>query len=240
MGAADGGEDGARADDLLADLLGPAAVAVADTWLSPWRAAGGQAERSAAEVVVSADCMVADDGEGDGIVCIGADGDATCVCLYDAGRAVEGVALRLTGHADRVCSVAAAGERIVSGSVDKTIRLWSRESGECTAVLGGRHPRLTPCSLMPALAMYTLTTASVPSSSHSWQPCLGCAGLDDVCYSLALRGDELLSGEGSNCKGAKAGAKARLWTLSGKGATIAATYAEHTGPIWVRHPLSPL
>ena len=43
----------------------------------------------------------------------------------------------LQGHTDHVCCVAIRGDLIASGSRDKTIRLWSKRAGSCTATLTG-------------------------------------------------------------------------------------------------------
>ena len=79
----------------------------------------------------TADCLAAD---GDALVCIGGDGDASTVSVYSASR---GEAVRhLRGHTDKVTCVACEGDVIASSGRDKTIRLWSRESGACTAAFG--------------------------------------------------------------------------------------------------------
>ena len=78
-----------------------------------------------------ADCLAADDLD-DMIVCMGSDGDATTVATYSASKGDD---LCLVGHRDAVCCVAMNGELIASGSLDYSIRLWSRSTGEKVAVL---------------------------------------------------------------------------------------------------------
>ena len=45
----------------------------------------------------------------------------------------------LSGHADRVMSVAfsADGSKVVSGSDDKTVKIWSADNGEVLQTLSG-------------------------------------------------------------------------------------------------------
>ncbi len=43
--------------------------------------------------------------------------------------------LRLTGHKDLVTSFASAGKMLFSGSFDKTIKIWDRETGQCLQTL---------------------------------------------------------------------------------------------------------
>ena len=80
-----------------------------------------------------ADCLVAD-ARDDTLMCMGSDGDATSVSTYSS---TLGPDLCMLGHEEAVCSVAMNGELIASGSVDGTIRIWSRSQGECFAVLTG-------------------------------------------------------------------------------------------------------
>ena len=76
----------------------------------------------------TSDCLSAD---GDTLVCIGGDGDPNSVSVYSASA---GEVVRcLSGHTDKVACVACEGDVIASSGRDKTIRLWSRESGACTA-----------------------------------------------------------------------------------------------------------
>src|SRR5512147_3004577 len=43
------------------------------------------------------------------------------------------------GHTRRVSSVCLTGSRALSGSLDKTLRLWDVASGECLSVLSGHE-----------------------------------------------------------------------------------------------------
>ena len=56
-------------------------------------------------------------------------------------------------------------------------------------------------------------------------------GCEESIFALALRGDVLISGEGSSgVRGGKAGGVARVWALSKRAVT--AVLPEHNGPIW--------
>ena len=60
---------------------------------------------------------------------VGGDGDPATVSVCSAS---SGEVLRnLSGHTDKVACVACDGDRIASSGRDKTIRVWSRASGEC-------------------------------------------------------------------------------------------------------------
>ena len=71
--------------------------------------------------------------DGDEIAFVGGDGEwaTVSVCSASSGEAVR----HLRGHTDRVACVACDGDRIASSGKDKTIRLWSRSSGACTATI---------------------------------------------------------------------------------------------------------
>ena len=55
----------------------------------------------------------------------------------------------LSGHADFVTSVAfsAAGSKVVSGSEDKTVKIWSADSGEVLQTLSGEIDMNHTCIL---------------------------------------------------------------------------------------------
>ena len=57
----------------------------------------------------------------------------------------------LEGHSDFVQSVSITpdGRRAVSGSVDKTVRLWDIESGECLRILEGHYEKVSCVSITP-------------------------------------------------------------------------------------------
>ena len=176
------------------------------------RATWSRGGKVAVRVDVATDCIAV---RGDEVVCAGADGDKCAVCVYSL--AAGGVALSLSGHTDRIISVATLGNVsssaddsddgdgggeyiIASGSRDRTIRLWSRLRGECLRVLEGSG---------------------------------------DSVYSLAMHAGLILSGEPSSHQGAIA--KARLWSVgyvqfdsgvSVTSASVKSTFAEHGGPVW--------
>ena len=57
----------------------------------------------------------------------------------------------LAGHTDRVncCSVTPDGSSAVSGSNDKTLRLWDLSTGKCTRVMKGHTDLVLCCSVTP-------------------------------------------------------------------------------------------
>ena len=78
-----------------------------------------------------ADCLAMDGGDGT-VLCMGSDGDATTVATYTAAAGPD---LCLIGHTAAVCSVATNGNLFASGSLDRTIKLWSQSTGLEVAVL---------------------------------------------------------------------------------------------------------
>ncbi|MCP4218594.1 MAG: WD40 repeat domain-containing protein [bacterium] len=56
-----------------------------------------------------------------------------------------------TGHTSGVNAVGitADGKRIISGSSDKTLRCWNRETAECDAILQGHTDEITSLALLP-------------------------------------------------------------------------------------------
>mmetsp|Transcript_53648 Transcript_53648/g.138697 ORF Transcript_53648/g.138697 Transcript_53648/m.138697 type:complete len:304 (+) Transcript_53648:1-912(+) len=81
----------------------------------------------------TADCLAIDEMGDDTIACIGGNGDKAVVSLFSVGSG--GSSTHLRGHEGQVCAVAVQGDVVASSSRDKTIRLWSRANGSCTAIL---------------------------------------------------------------------------------------------------------
>ena len=57
----------------------------------------------------------------------------------------------LEGHQNwvRACTFAPDGRRLVSGSYDRTLRLWDVDSGECLRVLEGHEGWVKACAFAP-------------------------------------------------------------------------------------------
>jgi predicted glutamine amidotransferase len=101
---------------------------------------------------------------------------------------------RFTGHTGPVLCLATSGRHAFSGSVDRTVRAWDTDTGECVRVLGGhRHPvqRLAVAGRLLASAGggHILTHDTV-----SWAPVHGIQlpeGTGSV-YALNIGGDGTL------------------------------------------------
>jgi len=58
---------------------------------------------------------------------------------------LSGKCLRtLSGHSRSVCALDAVGNVIVSGSSDKTVKIWNMDTGECVLTLEG-HQNTVSC-----------------------------------------------------------------------------------------------
>lgn len=66
-------------------------------------------------------------------------------------REPESLIKNLIGHTDSVLSYAFSpdGKRIVSGSLDKTLKVWDAETEEETATLAGHTKYVTSCAFSP-------------------------------------------------------------------------------------------
>ncbi len=75
---------------------------------------------------------------------------------------------RLVGHTDRVCSVSFSsdGETLVSGSYDKTIKLWNVGTGKEICTLTGHNDIVTSVSFSPDGE--TVASGSVDSTIKLW------------------------------------------------------------------------
>lgn len=66
-------------------------------------------------------------------------------------RLDQGVTLTLTGHGAEVtaCAISADGQRVLSASTDKTLRLWDLESGHLLTTFTGHTEEITACAFTP-------------------------------------------------------------------------------------------
>jgi hypothetical protein len=107
-----------------------------------WRRGAQKPAEMEANCGYTADCLAASE-EGDALIGIGGDGDKASVCTYSVSDGQ--LQKSMLGHSAQVCSVAINAtdpDQIASGSRDRTIRLWSRSKGECTAVLEGSEEQI--------------------------------------------------------------------------------------------------
>ena len=132
-------EDNARLDSQDGAATRSDVVTVSQLAAS-WEKAWSKGATRSLELAVSTDCMTLYGVE---LICCGAVNEQNSITVYSL--ADREILLTFSGHSERVCSLAtvASSENaddhylIVSGSRDKTIRIWSRMSGGCLGVVHG-------------------------------------------------------------------------------------------------------
>ena len=113
------------------------ASGVAAAWPDGWRRGVTSGKSMAGYLTLQSitDCLASIDRTDLLVTAGSAEGEdgGLRVCIFSAteGRLVQSLA----GHTQLVTSVACDGDRIASGSRDKTLRLWSRADGRCVATL---------------------------------------------------------------------------------------------------------
>ncbi|HYO59630.1 WD40 repeat domain-containing protein, partial [Archangium sp.] len=81
--------------------------------------------------------------------------------------------LTLSGHAHRVtaCAWSPDGQRLLSGSDDKSLRVWDTGSGECLLTLSGHTDTVTACAWSPD--GQRLLSGSFDNSLRVWDAASG-------------------------------------------------------------------
>ena len=227
----------------LVELLGgPNVAKTAAAWLQPWRATGGSAAREwevDAVLKSHADCLAVDPLDGGTLVCIGGDGDVKTVSLFSAVRGGETVQ-SFVGHTDMVTSVACHGDLIASASgKDRTIRLWSRASASCMAVLEGCGELIYGLSLSESRLLSgegTPASSKVRARTRLWDVPATLASVSDGSPPVVLAEFAEAAGPiwsvalGADCAvSASHDVNARVWPLDGRTAMLGAL--QH--PAWV-------
>ena len=72
------------------------------------------------------------------------------------------------GHSDRITSIAISpdGKTIVSGSLDRTLKIWDMQSGECLNTLEGHSNRIASIAISPNGK--TIVSGSEDSTIKIW------------------------------------------------------------------------
>ena len=101
----------------------------------------------------------------------------------------------LEGHSGLVTSVAVEGNVVVSGSLDKTIRVWDRESGKALRVLEGHSEFVTSV----AVTGNVVVSGSIDETIRIWDRESGkmlrvLEGHSDWVNSVAVTGNLVVSG----------------------------------------------
>ena len=160
-------------------------------------AAGGEPGRGGEVVVWSAERLAREDG----------------------GEATE--PLRLTGHADAVLAAAATpdGTTLVTGSYDRTVRLWNLETGVQTAVLTGHQGPVYGVAVHPALPL--AATAGDDATVKLWDVAADTPAddrrLDTLTEPTAAQFAVSFSPDGTHLAAAGADSRVRVWSLTGGG-----------------------
>lgn len=124
-----------------------------------------------------------------GTVAVGGSRDAVCVWDLRTGRR----RYALVGHRADVTSVAVSGDglRAVSGSADRTIRVWDVVTGQCFGTISG-HPYVA--SVAVSFDGAVAVSASLDGTLKAWELRTGrcvqtMTGHTDVVWSVAVSAD---------------------------------------------------
>ena len=112
----------------------------------------------------------------------------------------------LSGHTDRVGSVAVAGDRIVSGSGDRTIKVWDLNSGQLIRTLSGHTSTVWSVAVAGDRIVSGSGNWNDPSGDNTirvWDINSGqlirtLSGHTNSVYSVAVAGDRIVSGSYDN------------------------------------------
>jgi WD40 repeat protein len=110
---------------------------------------------------------------------------------------LEACVMVLEGHSDVVCSLVISPDTAfaISGSYDKTVRVWDLRSGECTQVLEGHSSWVTSVSISPDASF--VVSGSLDKTLRVWDLHSGecvCVLSADSLYSFGWHKNTLVIG----------------------------------------------
>jgi WD40 repeat protein len=105
----------------------------------------------------------------------------------------------LEGHTDSVESLAVHGDKLISGSDDCTIKVWSTDTWTCERTLEG-HTGGVDCLVVHGDKLISGSSDNTIKvwSTDTWTCERTILGHDNIVWSLVIYGDKLISGSGDN------------------------------------------
>jgi WD40 repeat protein len=131
----------------------------------------------------------------------------------------------LNGHSDSVWSVCTSGDKIISGSWDKTLRIWDINTGQCLNILTGHTDRVrSVCTLIEAKGENKMISCGDDKTIRVWDlntlECLRI--LTGHTSSVCSSGTRIISGSMDKTL--------RVWDI--KTAQCISIIAGHSASVW--------